>query len=101
MKKKWLSVLICMSFLVVASFPGVVKIVQAQKDKTVVKEEPDGMSAKKEFLAEKKEFKRKTKEALKDFDKKMDKLEMKAKEAESKAKAEAKERGNPRDAFAA
>jgi BMFP domain-containing protein YqiC len=91
MKRKWLSVLICMSFLVVLFLPGAMKSILAEGDKTTVKEETGGTSAREDFSEEKKDFERKTREKLKEFDDKMADLEVKAKEAGSKAKAEVKE----------
>jgi cytochrome c556 len=81
----------CIVFLAVSSLPAAVRSVRAETNKTTVREEPGGTSAKEHFSREKEEFERTAREKLKEFDQKIKDLEMKTKEAGSQAMAEIKQ----------
>jgi peptidoglycan hydrolase CwlO-like protein len=80
MKSKYVTVVICMSFMAVLFLSGFVSKVQAEEGRTAVKQ----------GYHEKEEFKQQAKERLAEFDRKINELEVKAKETGSKTKAEVK-----------
>lgn len=92
-RSKYLSIVICISFLAVLFLHGLAKNVWAQGEegKTAVEGKSGETSTKEKFSDEKKEFKRKAKARLDELDKKIGELEAESRKAGSKAKAEAKE----------
>ena len=91
-KSKWLSVLICMSFVAVLFLPGFVKNVQGQAEEPKMeKKSGETPAAKERFVEEKTEFKAKAKARLDELDKKIKELETELKKGGSKMKAETKE----------
>jgi cytochrome c556 len=90
-RNKYLSVVVCISFLTVLFLTGLSKNVRGEEGKATLEKKAGETSTKEKFFEEKQEFKRKAKERLDELDKKIDELEAKSKELGSKAKAEVKE----------
>jgi TolA-binding protein len=89
-RSKYLSVVVCVSFVAVLFLPGILKKAwgQEKEGKTAVEEK----STTKEKLSEEKaEYKDKVKEQLAELDKKIGELEAKIKESGSKIKADVKQ----------
>jgi hypothetical protein len=94
MKSRFLSVVFCVLFLVVAFLPGLQKQVcgEVKEEKTAGEEKSREMATPKEasFKEKKEEYKQTAKEKLARIEKKIDELEVEAKKAGSKVKGNAK-----------
>lgn len=91
-KRKYMSVMICISFFSVLFLPGLVKNVHAQGEKgSAVEGKSEEASVKKTFSEEKREFKRKADERLRELDKEIGELEAESEKAGTKVREEANE----------
>jgi len=85
---RYLSVVVCISFITALLLPGIVKKVRAEQDKASVETNRNEMSTKEKLTRDKKEFKKEAKKQIAKLDREIDELELKMKKLGSKADAD-------------